>query len=63
MRSWVMNLLEGIYFLLETIEGDIKLLFVISSGLPTIKDHEHVTDLEMLSLRCSRRINPYFTCL
>ncbi|KAI5000756.1 hypothetical protein ZWY2020_010715, partial [Hordeum vulgare] len=33
-----------------TIEGDIKLLFVISSGLPTIKDYEHVTDLQMLSL-------------
>ncbi|KAI4980104.1 hypothetical protein ZWY2020_016857 [Hordeum vulgare] len=40
-----------------TIEGDIKLLFVISSGLPTIKDHEHVTDLQMLSLLPSNALS------
>ena len=31
-----------------TIEGDIKLLFVIASGLPTTEDFEHVTYLEIL---------------
>uniref|UniRef100_A0ACD5ZQR8 Uncharacterized protein n=1 Tax=Avena sativa TaxID=4498 RepID=A0ACD5ZQR8_AVESA len=30
------------------ITGDIKLLSVIASGLPTTEDFEHVTDLEML---------------
>jgi hypothetical protein len=31
-----------------TIEGDIKLLFVTASGLPTIEEFEHVTGLEIL---------------
>uniref|UniRef100_A0A453R6G8 Galectin domain-containing protein n=1 Tax=Aegilops tauschii subsp. strangulata TaxID=200361 RepID=A0A453R6G8_AEGTS len=30
------------------IEGDIKLLSVLASGLPTTEDFEHVTDLEIL---------------
>lgn len=30
------------------IEGDIKLLSVLASGLPTTEDFEHVTDLETL---------------
>jgi beta-1,3-galactosyltransferase len=30
------------------ITGDIKLLSVIASGLPTTEDFEHVTDLEKL---------------
>ena len=30
------------------IEGDIKLLSVLASGLATTEDFEHVTDLEIL---------------
>ncbi|KAF7061704.1 hypothetical protein CFC21_068375 [Triticum aestivum] len=59
-RSWLQSYIQICHFLciredLEpwfvgevTIEGDIKLLFVIASGLPTTEDFEHVTYLEIL---------------
>ncbi|KAK8952603.1 Beta-1,3-galactosyltransferase 15 [Platanthera zijinensis] len=40
LESWLVNEVR--------ISGDIKLLSVLGSGLPTSEDSEHVTDLELL---------------
>jgi beta-1,3-galactosyltransferase len=54
---WIAIFLTNVFFYQDLepgfvgevrIAGDIKLLSVIASGLPTTEDFEHVTDLEIL---------------